>query len=263
MSNYQNSAGTDLDNLFYTSNSNAGSLGYLDTNSVDLGNKYNNSATLGYGVGYLNSGGTDLGYLRGGEPTTPTLTNHAITKIGIYRGKDPDGDTCYSGETSYKCTYYGPIACYYRVQATISNYVSTHSYTLYIGNACWTTSQSYPCNLVYWNVSSSLTVAQVLFSPGGTKNNLPSNNGGQCGNSHASDGTASDTGTGGARYTYLTTSCSKTINLYNVIYSPAEVIFSDWKRFAVKAYVKDNTKGTTASIGEANYWTGWDQDYSY
>lgn len=63
--NYFNSAGTDLDNLFYTNNGNAGAVGFIEASGQDLGNRYTNASTLGYNVGFVNSAGTDLGYLRG------------------------------------------------------------------------------------------------------------------------------------------------------------------------------------------------------
>lgn len=63
--NYFNSAGTDLDNLFYTNNGNAGAVGFIEASGQDLGNRYTNASTLGYAVGLVNSAGTDLGYLRG------------------------------------------------------------------------------------------------------------------------------------------------------------------------------------------------------
>lgn len=62
-SNFRNSAGTDLDDVFYVNNSNAGALGFLIYNGQDLGNRYP-SGSLGYNVGYKNSAGTDIGYLR-------------------------------------------------------------------------------------------------------------------------------------------------------------------------------------------------------
>ncbi len=63
--NFFNSAGTDLDNLFYTNNGNAGAVGFIEASGQDLGNRYTNASTLGYAVGLVNSAGTDLGYLRG------------------------------------------------------------------------------------------------------------------------------------------------------------------------------------------------------
>lgn len=64
-SNFRNSAGTDLDNLFYVKNSNLGAIGFRISDGTDLGNRYTNGQVLGYNVGYKNSAGTDLGYLRG------------------------------------------------------------------------------------------------------------------------------------------------------------------------------------------------------
>lgn len=64
-SNYKNSAGTDLDNLFYIDNGNSGALGFRIPDGTDLGNRYTSMSTLGYSLGFLNSAGTDIGYLRG------------------------------------------------------------------------------------------------------------------------------------------------------------------------------------------------------
>ncbi len=44
---YQNSAGTDLDSLFYISNGNAGPVGFQSSNGQDLGNRYSNLVLLG------------------------------------------------------------------------------------------------------------------------------------------------------------------------------------------------------------------------
>lgn len=70
--NFRNSAGTDLDNLFYIANNNAGAIGFRASGGQDLGNRYP-SGSLGYGVGYKNSAGTDIGYLRT-KLATPTAT---------------------------------------------------------------------------------------------------------------------------------------------------------------------------------------------
>lgn len=64
-SGYQNSAGTDLDNIFLADNSNGGAINMQISTGQDLGNRYNNGSTLGYAVGFQNSAGTDLGNLRG------------------------------------------------------------------------------------------------------------------------------------------------------------------------------------------------------
>lgn len=97
-SNYKNSAGTDLDNLFYTSNTNAGAVKFLQADSKDLGNKYTNLSTLGYAVGYKNSAGTDLGNLRGAthitKPTGTISIDSSNYKMGRY--SDYDGESYYS-----------------------------------------------------------------------------------------------------------------------------------------------------------------------
>ena len=78
---YYNSAGSDLDTLFYTDNGNAGALGFLAPNGQDLGNRYVNTS-LGYNVGYLNSAGTDLGYLRGYMSDPSGATNSlTLTRV--------------------------------------------------------------------------------------------------------------------------------------------------------------------------------------
>lgn len=105
MSNYQNSAGTDLDNLFYTSNSNAGSLGYLDTNSVDLGNKYTNANTLGYATGYQNNSGTDIGYSRGNF--NPSGSGLRLVVPGGYAFNDGMDGGCYGYYSDATCKTYG------------------------------------------------------------------------------------------------------------------------------------------------------------
>lgn len=61
--NFRNAAGTDLDDVFYVINSNAGALGFKCSNGQDLGNRYP-AGSLGTNVGYKSSAGTDIGYLR-------------------------------------------------------------------------------------------------------------------------------------------------------------------------------------------------------
>lgn len=65
---FQNSAGTDLDNIFAVTNSNAGALGFQCSNGQDLGNRYA-SGSLGISVGFQNSAGTDIGFLRSNKVT--------------------------------------------------------------------------------------------------------------------------------------------------------------------------------------------------
>lgn len=62
-SNFRNAAGTDLDDVFYVNNSNAGAIGFKCSNGQDLGDRYP-AGSLGTNVGYKNSAGTDIGYLR-------------------------------------------------------------------------------------------------------------------------------------------------------------------------------------------------------
>ena len=61
--NFKNISGTDLDDLFYVNNSNAGVIGFKCTNGQDLGNRYP-AGSISTNIGYKNSAGTDIGYLR-------------------------------------------------------------------------------------------------------------------------------------------------------------------------------------------------------
>lgn len=77
---FRNSAGTDLENVFYSDYRNAGSLGFRKSDGFDLGNQFCASTVLGYSVGYKSSSGTDLGFLRGAvDPKT---------MFGIWRPND-------------------------------------------------------------------------------------------------------------------------------------------------------------------------------
>lgn len=111
--NYFNSAGTDLDNLFYTNNGNAGAVGFIEASGQDLGNRYTNASTLGYVVGLVNSAGTDLGYLRGNyvaasmQDRYDNLTTYYNQEIGA----SDDIGTWYRryayGFLNVGCTAYG------------------------------------------------------------------------------------------------------------------------------------------------------------
>lgn len=104
---YQNSAGTDLDNLFYINNGNAGALGFQVSNGQDLGNRYSNLSALGYSVGYKNSAGTDLGYLRGSiaSPATVSISQtYGISNQSagfFYESYDCGESTCTGCAGSY------------------------------------------------------------------------------------------------------------------------------------------------------------------
>lgn len=85
--NYFNSAGTDLDNLFYVNNGNAGAIGFVEASGQDLGNRYTNASTLGYSVGFVNSAGTDLGYLRG-NAVPPSISNYWANNTSYTNSND-------------------------------------------------------------------------------------------------------------------------------------------------------------------------------
>ena len=97
-SGYKNSAGTDLDSIFYTSNGNAGALGFLNSSNKDLGNLYTSKNTYGTTVGYKNSAGTDIGNLRGvliapaGSVTATAGTNTEAYKAYSYSDDNEGSD---------------------------------------------------------------------------------------------------------------------------------------------------------------------------
>jgi len=98
---YKNSAGTDLDSLFYISNGNAGPVGFQISNGQDLGNRYSNLSTLGYSVGYKNSAGTDLGYLRGSivSPSSVSVSQTygmSNQSAGFFYSDHSDGESSYT-----------------------------------------------------------------------------------------------------------------------------------------------------------------------
>ncbi len=107
-SGYLNSAGTDLDNLFSNTSSNAGALGFLVSNGQDLGNRYS-VGSIGTNVGYKNSAGTDIGFLRGKviAPTasiTLTRTNHVDREKGVCTEWDGYGEVCYTSTRDFSYT---------------------------------------------------------------------------------------------------------------------------------------------------------------
>lgn len=107
--NFFNSAGTDLDNLFYTNNGNAGAVGFIETSGQDLGNRYTNASTLGYAVGLVNSAGTDLGYLRGNYVAASMQDRY--DNLTTYYNEEIEGFDTYSrnayGFLNVGCTAYG------------------------------------------------------------------------------------------------------------------------------------------------------------
>ena len=117
--NYFNSAGTDLDNLFYTNNGNAGAVGFIEASGQDLGNRYTNASTLGYAVGLVNSAGTDLGYLRGSA--VPPGVNSYWANIGqLYVNKNYYVDNFKGDEDDEDDRNYIDTDHYRRVSAYIN-----------------------------------------------------------------------------------------------------------------------------------------------
>ena len=115
-SNYLNSAGTDLDNVFHVDNSNAGALGFLTSDNQDLGNRYP-AGSLGVEVGYKTDAGTDIGYLRANiMPVEGTIV---YSQDEYFSDSDSDKEACSYGDTSKtctkSCTIYG-----YRITANLN-----------------------------------------------------------------------------------------------------------------------------------------------
>ena len=101
-SNYLNSAGTDLDNVFHVDNSNAGALGFLTSDNQDLGNRYP-AGSLGVEVGYKTAAGTDIGYLRANiKPVEGIITN----SVSNYNPEDTDSTRCETADSSVTCHAY-------------------------------------------------------------------------------------------------------------------------------------------------------------
>lgn len=117
-SNYLNSAGTDLDNVFYVDNSNAGALGFLTSDNQDLGNRYP-AGSLGVEVGYKTAAGTDIGYLRANiKPVEGTITN----SVSNYNPEDSDTIRCETTDSSTTCRCYAEsYATQIKGTLTISN----------------------------------------------------------------------------------------------------------------------------------------------
>jgi hypothetical protein len=107
--NFFNSAGTDLDNLFYTNNGNAGAVGFIEASGQDLGNRYTTVSTLGYAVGLVNSAGTDLGYLRGNYAAASMQDRY--DNLTTYYNGEIDNGSWYIREAygffNVGCTAYG------------------------------------------------------------------------------------------------------------------------------------------------------------
>lgn len=109
--NYFNSAGTDLDNLFYTNNGNAGAVGFIEASGQDLGNRYTNASTLGYNVGFVNSAGTDLGYLRGNYVYVAASMQDRYDNLTTYYNEETETGGMHKREAygflNVGCTAYG------------------------------------------------------------------------------------------------------------------------------------------------------------
>ena len=108
---FRNSAGTDLDDLFYIDNSNGGAIGFQMSNGVDLGNRFTNKSTLGYNLGYKNPAGTDIGFLRG-KLTPPTGGGIYFKKLQAKHTTDKyQSGTDSEGRSDYRYSYYVSAVC--------------------------------------------------------------------------------------------------------------------------------------------------------
>lgn len=129
-SNYKNSAGTDLDDLFYVQNGNHGAVGFLISDGTDLGNRYTGETVLGNSVGYLNSAGTDLGYLRGSN-VAPTIGSWSVAYTQYQQ--DWGGGRRVSGNFTFKQTLnnvgIGNVGHRIKACFLIPGYKNTYWYT--------------------------------------------------------------------------------------------------------------------------------------
>lgn len=171
--------GTDLDNLFYTDNGNAGALGFKVNGGTDLGNRYTNASTLNSAVGFRYQG-KDIGYLRGkitgasvtGGSGAFTLKNsktyietcHTNDDAGAYSGKLIQGD--YTGyclvsaqfnsagtakvAVQVLCKNFQPLK-YMHINASSSVYLSTRLYYKFVAGS------TVPDSLRKQNVTNGLT----------------------------------------------------------------------------------------------------------
>ena len=98
--NFKNSAGTDLDSLFWIESANAGGIGFKMSDGTDLGNRYSSKVKLNQTIGYKNSAGTDIGYLRG--KATDSYCNSACSNGGSVKSGG-QGCNCNQG-TSFTVT---------------------------------------------------------------------------------------------------------------------------------------------------------------
>jgi len=187
---FRNAAGTDLDNLFLTTNQNAGALGFRQSDGVDLGNKYTHETQLGYAVGYKNKAGTDIGFLRGREFSNPKWSNASPAEVYFWLCEDWTED-CWEGDSSTECwweTYVAGTAVVCQFRNPISNYQAGHSYSVEVHIVFWTPtgdSKGASCNVFYpmvltnYAASGSIAMPSLCFNaaaPGETKYPLPSSN---------------------------------------------------------------------------------------
>jgi hypothetical protein len=120
--NFKNSAGTDLDSLFWIENANPGGIGFKMSNGTDLGNRYSSKVKLNQTIGYKNSAGTDIGYLRG--KATSSYCNSACSYGGSVNSNG-QGCSCSSGYTG-TCTIKKTGRSSYSCNAGNVNGVPTH-----------------------------------------------------------------------------------------------------------------------------------------
>lgn len=160
-SNYLNSAGTDLDNVFHVDNSNAGALGFLISDNQDLGNRYP-AGSLGVEVGYKTAAGTDIGYLRANiKPVEGTITNSASN----YKPEDRDSTRCETADSSTTCRC---VAYSYATQITGTLTISNNMTPTEIKWVLEGKSTSGTQSLHYSTGTSRLRVTSTAYCAGGS-----------------------------------------------------------------------------------------------
>lgn len=141
---FRTSAGTDLDDLFYSDYKNPGALGFKQSDGWDLGNKYTDAAALGYSVGYKASSGTDIGYLRGSmfiPSIRPEATVAEATELYRTTINEPHIDNAGGENDSDYCS---EPSMYYLIKGVITINPSSN----------WPQSQTVEAQIRYQNTHS-------------------------------------------------------------------------------------------------------------
>ena len=149
--NFRNAAGTDLDDIFYVINSNAGAIGFKCSNGQDLGNRYP-AGSLGTNIGYKNNAGTDIGYLRT-KIVTPTVSI-AVSQINKWSDSDIQFGTSVDDD-DYYLEYMKTVQ---RATITVLNGMPISGIDWYLEHSCDILGSG------YWRVKANTSNMNILPS---------------------------------------------------------------------------------------------------